>query len=191
MARDGKLGPGIFVCVVGPSGAGKDTLLRGAQRVLQAAPLVHFPRRLVTRQADRALEDHDSILVGDFERGCAQGDFALHWHAHGLGYAIPNSADRAVSAGAVVMCNVSRSVLTAAVEKYSRVVIVHVTAPPCVLADRLAARGRESRAEIEKRLLRTGYDLPQGPQIVRIDNIGSVRDATNRLVDLALALGPR
>lgn len=189
MARKDKLGPGIFVAVVGPSGAGKDTLLRGAQEVLGDALLFHFPRRLVTRQADSALEDHDTITAKAFERGCARGHFALHWNAHGLGYAVPMSVDVAIDVGAVVMCNVSRSVLDAAIERYSRVVIVHVTAPASVLANRLAQRGRESRAEIERRLQRAQYDLPLNAEIVRIDNIGSPEEGTRRLVELATALG--
>lgn len=188
MARDDGIGPGAFVAVVGPSGAGKDTLLRGAQEALADATLFHFPRRLVTRQVDSSLEDHDTIQLADFEKGRARGEFALHWRAHGLGYAVPVSVDREIGAGAIVICNVSRSVLAGAIEKYSHVVVAHVTAPVSVLADRLAARGRESRADIESRLNRAQYDLPVTAEIVRIDNIGSPQEGTQRLVDLATGL---
>lgn len=188
MAREGGIGPGAFVAVVGPSGAGKDTLLRGAREALADAASFHFPRRLVTRRADRALEDHDTIQVTDFENGCLRGEFALHWRAHGLGYAVPASVDREIGAGAIVICNVSRSVLAGAIAKYRHVMIVHVTAPVTVLADRLAARGRESRADIERRLNRAQYDLPAAAEIVRIENTGSPQEGTRRLVGLATGL---
>jgi len=188
MANDGKIGPGAFIAVVGPSGAGKDTLLRGAQRALSDAAPFHFPRRLVTRAADSALEDHDTIREADFENERVRGAFALHWRAHGLGYAVPASVDAQIGAGAIVMCNVSRSVLAEALEKYRHVMIAHVTAPVSVLADRLAARGRESRADIESRLRRAQYDLPAAAEIVRIDNIGSPQEGTQRLVGLATGL---
>lgn len=188
MARDGKIGPGAFIAVVGPSGAGKDTLLRGAQQALADTKPFHFPRRLVTRAADSALEDHDTIREADFEKGCSRGTFALCWRAHGLGYAVPASVDRQIGSGAIVMCNLSRSVLAGALEKYRHMVIAHVSAPVSVLADRLAARGRESRADIESRLRRAHYDLPVAGEIVRIDNIGSPQEGTQRLVGLATGL---
>jgi len=188
MVKDGKIGPGAFIAVVGPSGAGKDTLLRCAQQALADTAPFHFPRRLVTRAADSALEDHDTIREADFEEECSRGTFALHWRAHGLGYAVPASVDRQIGTGAIVLCNVSRSVLAGALAKYRHVVIAHVTAPVSVLAGRLAARGRESRADIESRLRRAQYDLPAAAEIVRIDNIGPPQEGAQRLIDLATGL---
>ncbi|MGL4406286.1 MAG: phosphonate metabolism protein/1,5-bisphosphokinase (PRPP-forming) PhnN, partial [Notoacmeibacter sp.] len=49
---------GIFVAVVGPSGAGKDSILRDAAKVFVSDPLVHFAKRIVTREANSS-EDHD------------------------------------------------------------------------------------------------------------------------------------
>ena len=53
-----KIGPGRLVLVVGPSGAGKDTLIAGARVKCLNNPTIVFPRRVVTRAASVA-EDND------------------------------------------------------------------------------------------------------------------------------------
>ena len=45
------IGPGWLVLIVGPSGAGKDTLIKIARRNLANEGRVKFPRRVVTRRA--------------------------------------------------------------------------------------------------------------------------------------------
>ena len=52
-----------LVAIVGPSGAGKDTLIRGA---LAARPDLHLARRVITRPADTDSEDFDSVTEADF-----------------------------------------------------------------------------------------------------------------------------
>src|SRR5262249_44729961 len=147
---------GAFVAVVGPSGAGKDTLIRYAEARLRGHPDVLFVRRLVTRPAG-AFQDHDSLDEAAFARGVAEERFALAWRAHGLGYAIPLSALAASRAGSVAVCNLSRAALSDAVRLFGHVVTVLVTAPASVIAARLAARGRETAAAIEARL---GREVP-------------------------------
>ncbi len=183
-----RLGPGAFVAVVGPSGAGKDTLLKLVQDRLGTRADVHFPRRMITREADRALEDHDTISSAEFDRLRADGGCALSWRAHGLGYGVPGSADEAIRAGAVVLCNVSRSVIPVALKKYARTHVVLVTAPVSVLAERLANRGRESRDDVARRLKRAAYDLPEGVEAVVIENVGAPQTGARRLADIVLDL---
>ena len=142
--------PGMFVCVVGPSGAGKDTLLRFARETLTGAPGFRFPRRSVTRPAS-AHEDHARLSEDDYAQGLREGRFALAWRAHGLGYAIDDTVLTALTAGDLVVCNVSREAVAAARRNFPRIAIVLVTASESELARRLAARGRETSADIDEK----------------------------------------
>ena len=45
-------GKGLLVVVVGPSGAGKDTLMRAAAEHFEGRPDVHFVQRAITRPAE-------------------------------------------------------------------------------------------------------------------------------------------
>ena len=90
MADAGQAG-GRLVLVVGPSGAGKDSLIEAARRALAGHPRFVFPRRLVTRPCDPGSEDHDSLTEEAFASEREAGAFFLHWGAHGLHYALPGS----------------------------------------------------------------------------------------------------
>lgn len=168
---------GCLVLVVGPSGAGKDTLIRLAREALAGDPRYVFPRRLVTRPPS-ADEDNDEIDAAAFAEGCAAGRFTLHWRAHGLGYAIPAEAGRLAAAGHVVVCNVSRRVVAQARAAESRVSVVEITAPPEILMQRLAARGRAEDGDLAARLAR---EVPVEADL-RILNVGAPGVKAERLV---------
>ncbi len=144
---------GTLVCIVGPSGVGKDTIISEARRKLAGEPDFLFVRRMVTRPSN-AYEDHDSLSEGDFRAGVRDNTFALHWRAHGLGYAVPLAARNAVERGATAICNLSRSALADARRTFPRTITVLVTASTDLLAQRLARRGRETRDAIAQRLER-------------------------------------
>ncbi|WP_288588330.1 phosphonate metabolism protein/1,5-bisphosphokinase (PRPP-forming) PhnN [uncultured Methylobacterium sp.] len=145
---------GGFVLVVGPSGAGKDTLLRLARAALADEPRFVFPRRLVTRPPSEH-EDNDTIGEDAFREGEAAGRFALSWRAHNLGYALPGETALLARDGHLVICNVSRRVVGEARRRLPGVSVVEVTAPPDVLAARLAARGRREDGDLGARLARS------------------------------------
>ena len=172
-ARDkaGAIGPGRLMLVVGPSGAGKDTLLRLAQAACIEDPDIVFPRRVVTRETSAA-EDNIAVSPDEFRRARAHGDFAVHWEAHGHCYALPRGIHDDIRAGRTVVVNVSRTVITALRRAYANVVVVAITAPPDVLAQRLAARARQSDGNIAERLSRSVGDAP-APADVTILNSGS------------------
>ena len=165
---------GVLVLVVGPSGAGKDTLIRAARAQFGPADDVLFVRRAITRPEDLDGEDHQPMTPAEFDAAERAGLFAVHWHAHGLRYAIPATVDAHVGSGRVAVANGSRAALPLFVARYLNLVVVRVTARPDVLAARLAARRRESEPAILERLRRAGdaglADLPAGA--VTIDNSG-------------------
>lgn len=147
------VGPGRFVLIVGPSGAGKDTLIAGVRAACDGATNVAFPRRVVTR-ANSDAEDHDTLETVAFDRAIKDGKFALWWEAHGHKYGIPSSADADIRAGRVVITNVSRAIVSAVRRRYAHVETVLVTAPQDVLTSRLARRLRRSDGSVTDRVKR-------------------------------------
>jgi len=182
---------GTFVCVSGPSGAGKDTLIRLARLELGARPGFLFPPRLITRPKS-IFEDHEILSQTEFDAGVRTGRFALHWQAHGLAYAIDRSVLPALAAGATVICNVSREAVSAAREKFTDVKVVVITAPEAVLAARLAARGRECPEAVSERLARNqsfaaGQHKDVAPDLT-ISNAGLPETAAKALAAFLIAL---
>lgn len=171
---------GTFVAVVGPSGAGKDSVIRHAQKSFAGDDRLMFVRRTVTRPADPGAEDHDSMSAAEFETAEAAGEFAATWRAHGLAYGIPASALGHVQEGGIAIANCSRSALPAIRDTFGRLTVIHVTAPPEVLARRIAARGREPAAEIEARIRREATGLDAIGEVVTIDNGGELDKACDR-----------
>lgn len=167
----GAIGPGRLVLVVGPSGAGKDTLLRLARAACADDHDIVFPRRVVTR-ASSADEDNMALSPDEFVRARDHGDFAVHWDAHGHSYALPLEINDDISAGRAVVVNVSRTVIAALRGTYANVVVVAITAPPDVLAQRLAARARHSDGNIADRLARSVDDASANADVT-ILNAGS------------------
>ncbi|MFN3294302.1 MAG: phosphonate metabolism protein/1,5-bisphosphokinase (PRPP-forming) PhnN [Gemmobacter sp.] len=157
----------MILAVVGPSGAGKDTLIAGA---LRARPDLRLVRRVITRPAEAGGEDFDGVTEAEFAARVARGDFALHWRAHGLAYGIPR--DQVAGPGDVLF-NGSRAALPEARRVFPGLRVIVVTAPDAVLAERLAARGRESAAEIGRRLARAAFVLPPGIEATTVVNDGT------------------
>ena len=149
------IGNGVVVAVVGPSGAGKDSVMNYArERMGKLASDVTFMRRVITRPDDGDTEDHDSVDEQSFAKMAANGEFAAYWRANGLSYGLRTSMDDVVRAGGVVVANVSRTAIPALKDRYAHVLPVVVTAPAAILAERLKARGRESHDEVLSRLER-------------------------------------
>ncbi|MCA6119351.1 phosphonate metabolism protein/1,5-bisphosphokinase (PRPP-forming) PhnN [Bradyrhizobium sp. WSM 1738] len=165
----GAIGPGKLVLVVGPSGAGKDTLLGLARTACADDPNVVFARRVVTREASDT-EDNEQMNVEGFREAQARGAFAAHWEAHGHAYGLPRSIQDDIRAGRTVIANVSRTVISALRHAYVNVVVVSITAPADVLAARLAMRKRGSDGNIAQRLARTVEDAEPDATIVNVSS---------------------
>ena len=96
---------------------------------------------LLRRFRQAAFVNVGLALRGDafLQRGDA-GGFALWWDAHGLLYGIPRDIEPDLAAGRCVVANLSRGALADAASRYP-LLVLEITAPPELLAARLAARG--------------------------------------------------
>lgn len=175
---DTGIGPGRLVLVVGPSGAGKDTLIGLVRAACADDGDIVFPRRVVTREPS-SFEDNEHVSLEGFRQAQAQGELAMHWEAHGHCYALRRAIDDDLRAGRVVVANVSRTVVAAMRCAYADVVVVSVTAPPEILAGRLAARARGSDGSAADRLRRAVDDATPDVTIV---NIGSADEHARQLL---------
>ncbi|MGH6860751.1 MAG: phosphonate metabolism protein/1,5-bisphosphokinase (PRPP-forming) PhnN [Phyllobacterium sp.] len=173
---------GAFVAVVGPSGAGKDTIIDYARAAFDGDPRFVFVRRVVTRPSSADAEDHDTLSEEQFLAADRQGRFSHCWQAHGLHYALPRSIDDEIGQGAVAIANVSRGILPVLRSAYARFAIVHITASHAVLASRLAARGRENADQIQRRLMRAAPNACDPDDAIMIDNSGKVARAGDQFV---------
>ncbi len=168
--------PGRLVLVVGPSGAGKDTLIEAARAMLAEDPRFVFPRRVVTRPAS-ATEDNVVADEAGFRAVAAQGGFALAWEAHGHLYGIPATIEADLAGGSTVVINVSRTVIGEARRRWPDVTVVEVTAPAEVLARRIAARARPSDGAGPERLARRFEPGDRPTADTTIDNGGELDTA--------------
>ena len=176
----------MLVLVVGPSGAGKDTLINAAKAELAKDSRFVFPRRMVTRPAVAALEDHDSVTPEQFALQEANGAYALSWEAHGLKYGLPASILDDIAAGRVVVMNSSRAMVGTARAKFPGTVVVLIGATPEVRAARLAGRGRETAAEVAARLAREVDATIENA--ILVDNSGELAQGKARFLAALRAL---
>ncbi len=172
----------MLVLVVGPSGAGKDTLLDAARQALAGDPGIHFARRVITRPADAGGEDHEAVTETEFSTRA----FALQWQAHGLRYGIPADVANKLARGIIVVANVSRGVIQEAAARFP-VQVIEVTAPAEILAARLASRGREGAGDTASRLARH-VALPAGVPVATVVNDSTAEEGARRFLSALLRL---
>jgi ribose 1,5-bisphosphokinase len=173
-------GVGMLVLAVGPSGAGKDTLLREARVTLEHDPRFRFVRRVITRAPGDEAEDHEPAEPAEFEARRASGGFALAWNAHGLSYGIPADIAGDIEARRVVIANVSRTCIGEAAARFP-LRVIEITAPTDTLARRLALRGREDAVDAARRLARA-VKVPENVPKETIVNDSTVEEGARRLV---------
>lgn len=171
---------GQIFAVVGPSGAGKDSLIAGAKA--KRTDLV-WARRVITRPSAAGDEPFESVTAKEFTRRKALGNFCLDWQAHGLSYGIPMSVCDDLAAGCLVIFNGSRAALPDAIARFPDLIVVLVTASPRVLAQRLAARGREGVVDIALRLSRADFVMPVGMPFRVVTNNGNLEQGIEDFID--------
>ncbi|MCH2069312.1 phosphonate metabolism protein/1,5-bisphosphokinase (PRPP-forming) PhnN [Shimia sp.] len=162
--------------VVGPSGVGKDSVMEAMAALRKDITLV---RRVITRPAGAGGEKSIGATDAEFDNLIAQDRFQMWWAAHGLRYGVPRAAVAHPKAS-LVLVNLSRGVLDQARAAFDDFAVLSLTAKTETLATRLAARGRETSAEIVARLERADSMRPQGPDVIEIANDGLLGETVQR-----------
>jgi len=167
-----------LIWLTGPSGAGKDSLLNALREAPPENLLI--AHRYITRAADAGGENHVALSETEFRRRQSLGLFAVSWQAHGLHYALGEEIDLWLARGLNVLVNGSRLHLPIVQQHYGALLLPLVLqVSPAVLETRLRQRGRESEAEIEKRLARAAEPLPV--HCYALNNDGALRDTLDQL----------
>ena len=162
---------GQLILIVGPSGAGKDTLLDGAKLEFASDSRLVFAKRMITRPAKD--EDNETISMEEFIKRQSDGLFLLSWQAHGLGYGLPISLKEKLDHGCCVVANVSRAILQEAEELGYGVTVIHITASHDLLKARLARRGREEAEDLDHRVNREAPLTIRAARLIEIRNENS------------------
>lgn len=171
-----------LIYVMGPSGAGKDTLLAYARAHVDPSRIL-FAHRYITRSMMATGENHIALSPDEF---CARRDaglFSLSWESHGNAYGIGIEVDLWRKHHSVVVVSGARAAWPAAKERFVDIVGILIDAPADLRATRLAARGREDEAEIRARMERE-IPMVMDATIHRLDNSGTVEEAGDALVRL-------
>ncbi|WLI75282.1 ribose 1,5-bisphosphokinase [Kosakonia sp. H02] len=175
---------GRLIWLIGPSGAGKDTLLAALRQ--REHPQLLVAHRYITRPASAGSENHIALSEKEFFTRAGQHLFTLSWHANDLYYGIGAEIDLWLQAGFDVVVNGSRGHLPQAQAQYGdQLLPVYVQISPEILRQRLEKRGRESETEIAARLERAARYTPDG--CLTLNNDGSLLQSVEGLVTLIRA----
>jgi len=183
--------PGTLIYVSGPSGSGKDSLLRYAREQLSVHAGICFAHRYITRAADAGGENHVALSEEEFAARSHENLFALDWASNGLRYGIGAEIDLWLDKGLTVVMNGSREYLPQARMRYPHIVPVGITVPESMLRERLLARGRESVEHVERRLTRNRSLEHLAGQAEIIRNDGDLDLAGQALTSLILRYAGR
>ena len=171
---------GLFLAIVGPSGSGKDTIIEALCKQL---PNIKRVKRYITREQQKAGgEDSYNIDFDTFGKLERDGGFAFSWSAHHLKYGLPITIFDEINVGKSLIANISRSILDQLSDKFEYYEIILITASDKILAERLEKRGRESKAQIEERLARSSFTIPNGISPLILRNETTVEDAVSKII---------
>ncbi|MFO7875593.1 MAG: phosphonate metabolism protein/1,5-bisphosphokinase (PRPP-forming) PhnN [Desulfovermiculus sp.] len=143
---------GILLYLMGPSGAGKDTLLNYLRQ--HRPPEVFIARRYITRPHGNSPEDHLPLTKEEFLARKESGFFSFTWQAHGCWYGISRDVELWLHRGKHVLINGSRHAYALARDRFMPCQGILIQADPDIIRARLEARGREDAQEVAKRLER-------------------------------------
>jgi len=174
--------PGKLVLVVGNSGSGKDSIIKGVkERYPSDLIKLYLTQRYITRPYSDT-EDNIAVTPEVFKTMSLQGEFVLEWHIYGLDYGVHIEIDEWLKKGHPVLVNVSRSIVKKARKIYQNIAVAFIDVPFEISLKRVKERARESGVRLEERILRArqNWDIPDADFIV--DNSGDLEDAINEFL---------
>lgn len=158
-----------IILIVGSSGVGKDTLIKGAKKKFKKD--INFVKRYITRKPDKS-ENNYSLDTYAFEILKHNSFFISTWNAHDNFYGISKNS---ITNGLNII-SISRAKISDFEKKYENVYTINITVHKKELKTRLLFRQRESSKDIEQRLKRT-YEKLEARNLIEFDNNMKLEDS--------------
>jgi len=178
--------PGFLFLVIGNSGSGKDSIIKGTiEKYTRDKPSIHLVQRYITRPPSET-ENNISITLDEFRKMKKENQFALTWNIYGLHYGVSIEIDDWLKSGDLVLVNVSRTIIKDVRKIYKNVKVVFIQVPLEVSVERLKRRARENQKYLEERIerARNNQTFPNADFIV--DNSGLLDNAINQFLEYLL-----
>ncbi len=144
---------GNLFYLIGPSGAGKDTLLLYARQQIDGSLPILFAHRYITRPSQAGGENYIALTEDEFDQRQQLGLFALTWQSHHNKYGLGIEIEAWMKAGVHVVINGSREHLPVASQRFPEMRVILLEVSAATIRQRLEQRGRETADEIEARIV--------------------------------------
>jgi ribose 1,5-bisphosphokinase len=171
-----------IILVVGPSGSGKDTLLRKAANFFARQSTITFARRYITRPPDTNEQNYYIDQLG-FLHLEQTGFFLSTWRAHGNMYGIAKHSLARENRCDTVICSISRNAVADFEAQWRHITTILVTADKDVLHQRLLRRKREDEKDIDRRLARAELAV-KARNMISFDNSANLEQSSTAFIAL-------
>jgi phosphonate metabolism protein PhnN/1,5-bisphosphokinase (PRPP-forming) len=181
-----KIYKGTLFLVVGNSGSGKDSIIKGAfDKYPSNLKKLITPKRYITRQPSET-EDNIMISPEKFKEMSSNGAFALEWYIYDLYYGIPIEIDDHLRKGHPVVVNVSRTVVKKARKIYHNIRVIFIKVPFEITLNRIKERERERNERLKERIERARNNQTFSDADFIVDNSGKLENAIDDFLNFLI-----